>query len=172
VSDLSDQAEVLRQLQARLAQLEAGQQRRAATHGAVLDALPAHVAMLDAQGVIVSVNRAWQEFAAANGGTASDIGKDYAALCDGAVGEHAEEAARAARCIRSVLGRPGAQDAFEYPCHSPTEQRWFRMTATALPPDLDGAAADGVMVMHIRALCALSEDGVRCRWPEPTAPRV
>ncbi len=149
MSDLSDQAEVLRQLQARLAQLEAGQQRRAATHGAVLDALPAHVAMLDAQGVIVSVNRAWQEFAAANGGTASDIGKDYAALCDGAVGGHAEEAARAARCIRSVLGRPGAQDAFEYPCHSPTEQRWFRMTATALPPDLDGAAADGVMVMHI-----------------------
>jgi PAS domain-containing protein len=33
---------------------------------AILDALPAHVALLDANGIIVAVNEAWRNFGARN----------------------------------------------------------------------------------------------------------
>ncbi len=44
----------------------------------ILDALPAHVALLDAQGAIIVVNRAWREFALLNlfGGNAG-VGENY-----------------------------------------------------------------------------------------------
>src|SRR5690606_11613029 len=51
---------------------------------AVLDALPAHVSLLDHRGVIVDVNRAWRRFADHNGGLLSLCGPgvDYLRECD------------------------------------------------------------------------------------------
>jgi PAS domain S-box-containing protein len=151
VIDLSEQAELLRQAQARLRQLEDAQQRQTAAHQAVLDALPAHVALLDACGVVLSVNQAWRQFALGNGGACSDlgVGQSYPLLCDAVVGAERDDADQAAQCIRAVLGQPGTQRSFEYPCHSPTEERWFRMTVAALPAGLGDATAGGVVVMHV-----------------------
>lgn len=39
----------------------------AAKQSAILNALPAHIALLDAQGKILTVNEAWRRFATANG---------------------------------------------------------------------------------------------------------
>lgn len=52
---------------------------------ALLDALPAHVALLNRDGVIVAVNARWRLFAAANAMIADDcgIGSSYAAVCEG-----------------------------------------------------------------------------------------
>jgi PAS domain S-box-containing protein len=151
MSDLSEQAELLRQMQARLQHLEDAQRRQAMAHQAVLDALPAHLAVLDAQGVIVAVNQAWQHYAAANGGQGPDfgVGQNYPLLCDEVVGAEAEEAAQAARCVRAVLRRPGVQRSLEYPCHAPTGQRWFRMTATGLAADPGDESSGGAVVMHV-----------------------
>jgi len=94
---------------------------------AALDALSAHVAILDENGVILSVNRAWRNFALANAGETTHLceGINYLALCDAANGSDSEEAAAFAAGIREVF--QGKQDEFvlEYPCHAPHEKRWF-----------------------------------------------
>ncbi len=92
-----------------------------------LDALTAHVAILDPCGNILAVNRAWRDFALANsaGGANFAEGANYLAVCKSAHGACSSEAAAVADGIGSVLR--GERDVFslEYPCHSPTEKRWF-----------------------------------------------
>jgi PAS domain S-box-containing protein len=112
----------------------------------ILDSIPANIALLDPAGVIVTVNKAWRTFGVANGLRASDpfLGVDYLAVCDGAVGDHAEEAALAAAGIRTILAGTEAGFALEYPCHSAAARRWFRLTASPL-----GVAGEGgAVVMH------------------------
>lgn len=98
---------------------------------ATLDALPESVAVLDEVGTIVAVNRAWRDFALANGGSAESLGASYLSVCDQAAGED-PSAAAAGSAIRSLL--TGAGNAFEcvYPCHSPERERWFSMRAVLL----------------------------------------
>ena len=114
---------------------------------ALLDSMPAHVALLDARGVIVRVNAAWKRFGCGNGMQSDGygVGCDYPGLCDAA---NDGDAARAAAAIRSVLDGQALEANVEYPCHSPSEQRWFRMTAAPLAgAALDGRAS-GALVMH------------------------
>ena len=114
---------------------------------AILNALPAHIALLDANGTIMSVNSAWQNFAFANGARVgrTDVGQNYLAVCDDARGKDAIEGPTVAAGIRSVLDGTCGSFATEYPCHSPAEQRWFLMTVTPL---IAGTAA-GAVVMHL-----------------------
>ena len=77
----------------------------ASKQAAILNALPATIAVLDTQGLIISVNEAWRKFSRANAiqGPGYEIGVNYLAICDNAKGEDASEAQRAAKGIRSVL---------------------------------------------------------------------
>ena len=43
------------------------QRNEASRQSAILNALPAHIALLDTEGVIISVNEAWRRFADSNG---------------------------------------------------------------------------------------------------------
>ena len=92
-----------------------------------LDSLSAHIAVLDGRGVILATNAAWRQFATDNGLTWQRVseGMGYLAVCDSATGPSADEAAVMAAGIRDVMA--GRRDHFtlEYPCHSPSEQRWF-----------------------------------------------
>lgn len=121
--------------------------RETAKQAAILNALPAHIALLDTQGIIVTVNEAWQRFGRANAlqGPGHGVGVNYLEICDNARGDDASEAKQVAAGIRSVLG--GALKSFsaEYPCHSPTVQRWFLMTVTPLADD----RPNGAVVMHM-----------------------
>jgi two-component system, cell cycle sensor histidine kinase and response regulator CckA len=98
----------------------------------VLDALTAHICVLDAAGRIVAVNRAWREFAAANPPLATnvDLGADCFAVCAAAIGEDAATAREALRGLRAVARGDLPEFVLEYPCHSPTTQRWFELRAT------------------------------------------
>ena len=97
-----------------------------------LDALSSHIAILDRNGVILSVNAVWNRFAVANEHTLGWLGAggNYLEVCDRSEGECAEEAPAVASGIRAVLA--GEQEEFnlEYPCHSPREQRWFIVRVT------------------------------------------
>ena len=99
---------------------------------AAVDTLSAHIAILDDQGRILAVNRAWQEFAAGNGVPAGTVfpGLSYFAACASATGEDAPTAAAAEAGLRAVIA--GERDLFEmdYPCHSPDAQRWFHLRVT------------------------------------------
>jgi PAS domain S-box-containing protein len=102
---------------------------------ATLDGLTAHIAILDDEGAIIAVNKPWEDFATANGpasGTVS-IGANYLAVCDRSTGLHSEESTAVAAGIRAVLGSVIPQFASEYPCHSPSEQRWFIVRVTPFP---------------------------------------
>jgi len=97
-----------------------------------LDALSANIAVLDQHGVIIAVNASWCRFGSENGLTWSDggVGKSYLSVLDTPAGPHSAGAKEAARGIRQVIA--GHRDLFwqEYPCHSPSEQRWYAMWVT------------------------------------------
>ncbi|MCX7556118.1 PAS domain S-box protein [Xanthomonadaceae bacterium JHOS43] len=114
---------------------------------AVLNALPAHIALLDPDGCIVAVNEAWRRFAVANAfpGDAFGVGQNYLSVCAGARGEHGDEARDVHHGIRAVLAGESAEFSLEYPCHSPDTRRWFRMTVTPIHP----AGSRGCVVMHL-----------------------
>lgn len=94
-----------------------------------LDGLSAHIAVLDESGTIVLVNRAWTRFARANGASphSDGVGTNYLAVCEAAEAspEDAPHAIAIGRAIRRVIAREISEFEIEYPCHSPTAQRWF-----------------------------------------------
>jgi two-component system, cell cycle sensor histidine kinase and response regulator CckA len=119
----------------------------AVKQAAVLNALPAHIALLDAEGVIVSVNEAWRRFAGGlPGRTPGDgIGVSYLDVCDRARGADSFEAPLVAEGIRQVLSGAARVFRIVYPCHSPTERRWFQLVATPLAGD----RLSGGVVLHL-----------------------
>ena len=113
----------------------------------VLDSLTAHIAVLNAQGIIVAVNKAWRQFGAENGFPESShslLGANYLDTCKNAVNQSYGDEANAVQAgITSVLA--GEQERFylEYPCHSPNKCRWFSMVVLPLQD-----SRGGVVVSH------------------------
>jgi len=114
---------------------------------AILDALPAHIAVLDAQGCIVSVNEAWRRFATENALETPRyaVGVNYLTVCDEAFGCDSVEGHKVAIGIRAVLEDDLRSFSIEYPCHALSEQRWFLLTVTPLA----GPRQLGAVVMHL-----------------------
>ncbi|HXG83750.1 MAG TPA: CHASE3 domain-containing protein [Pyrinomonadaceae bacterium] len=114
---------------------------------AVLDSLPAHIAVVDKDGVITAVNRAWQNFARANcleeqiGSTG--VGQNYLKVCE--TGRAFEKDAKdVLGNLRAVLADEKSGFAFEYSCHSPDEERWFILQVSAMR----GAEKGGAVISH------------------------
>jgi PAS domain S-box-containing protein len=153
---LQQYSDVLRsKLEHKMAQLEAANEalrgevaerrRMQDQQKAILDALPAEVALLDAGGDIVEVNESWQR-----AGTPGPLprqgiqptGTNYLRVCDEAPGADARAAAEG---IRRVLRGEIPQYGLEYACPSPEAERWFRMAATPIA----AGTAGGAVVMHL-----------------------
>ncbi|WP_426125922.1 diguanylate cyclase [Pararhizobium sp. PWRC1-1] len=111
--------------------------QRAGFAVAVIDALSAHICVLDRNGQIIAVNHAWQNFGVANSHLfdLSDIGRNYLEICQSSSGPGAAEADDFATGIQAVLDGGTLLFQMEYPCHSPTVSRWFlgRVTPLELP---------------------------------------
>ena len=114
---------------------------------AILNALPAQIALLDSQGIIVSVNESWRRFGIINAlqSPGFGVGQNYLGICEGVIGDCSEEALTAAKGIRQVLQGKEKEFALEYPCHSLNEKCWFRLVVT--PVNSDHLA--GAVVMHV-----------------------
>ncbi len=84
-----------------------------------VDALGTHIAILDSNGVILATNRAWREFAQANGGAADRTaeGVNYLIVCDTASGQNCAEARRFANGIHDVLAGKAEEFSLEYAAH-------------------------------------------------------
>ena len=121
------------------------------TRKALIDSLPANIALLDTKGDIVEVNDRWLRFGEQNADDDRDVdlGRNYLTICDEANGECADEAPAVAKGLRQVVA--GERDTFEleYPCHAPDQQRWFRLSATRLGSDKRSDAPVGIAVMHV-----------------------
>jgi signal transduction histidine kinase len=109
----------------------------------VLDSLQMHIALLDPQGTIVAINRAWQLFGLANGASAeqaNSVGTSYLDTCGRSCRQtHCLQAAQARDGIAAVLSGAEPVFEFEYPCDAPHEQRWFQMRVTPLHGPRGGA---------------------------------
>lgn len=108
----------------------------------ILNSLTAHFAVIDKQGNIVAVNDAWQRFAQESCRECADtvcIGSNYLTIWQHAITESEPATQAALAGIQSVLS--GAENYFEleYPCSSPTQERWFSMTVTPLKNNEGGA---------------------------------
>jgi PAS domain S-box-containing protein len=113
---------------------------------ATLDALAAHIAILDHTGRILSVNKAWVDFAKQNNADLESIGAgvNYFDVCEAANGEDVVTAAAVTAGIRAVISGDLNVFQIEYPCHSPAEQRWFHLGVTPFP----GTSKRQVVVAH------------------------
>ena len=114
----------------------------------IIDSLAAHVAVLDSEGRIVMTNDAWNRFARENSPGRphrTGIGVNYLNICRSACGgESAEGAEDILGGLTQLLEGARENFYFEYPCHSPTERRWFLLQATRLR-----GPAGGAVLLHV-----------------------
>jgi len=133
--------------QAQLHQREVALRDQAKTLSTIVDALPAHIALLDEAGGIQYVNKGWRAFEDDQRleGDATGLGQNYLETCDRTQGDHGREAHAAATGIRSVISGVTSQFALDYACQTPATQNWFRLMVSPLNKNGPG----GVVVMHV-----------------------
>lgn len=112
---------------------------------ATLDALPAYIAVLDQDGRVALVNRAWAESAADAPflGAHCGLGDDYLEGCAAAPDREGAPAVLAA--LSGILHRGGPAVSMEYHGPSADGRRWFRCLAAPMVAGPYG----GAVVMHI-----------------------
>jgi two-component system CheB/CheR fusion protein len=102
-----------------------------------LDGLSAHIAIIEEDGTILTVNRAWRAFAAANGALAGNVeeGANYFVACAENAGRFADTGPVVTRGIRAVLSGALPEFTSEYACPGPHEEHWFVVRVTPFPGD-------------------------------------
>ena len=76
----------------------------AALEPAVLDSLPAQLALLDHGGTVVLVNKQWRQYAELADCSRCGEGSNFFDVCGRAYGSAVADATRAAEGLRKVLG--------------------------------------------------------------------
>ena len=104
----------------------------------ILNSLSAEIAVVDRDGVIVAVNEPWRRFSLENGiepgkpMPSTEVGANYLDVCEIDYGLAPPEVSSACKGLRAVLSGILPAFSMEYPCHSPTQQRWFMMNVLPL----------------------------------------
>jgi diguanylate cyclase (GGDEF)-like protein/PAS domain S-box-containing protein len=114
---------------------------------AVLNSLPAHIAVLDKDGAILTVNAAWEQVAREGGlpfPKVAGVGANYLEACRQAAGEPGETAKDALTGIRAVLDGSLALYTQEYTSQSATGPHCFLLHATPFV-----RSGGGAVVSHI-----------------------
>jgi PAS domain S-box-containing protein len=108
--------------------------------GTVLDSLSGAVAVLDAEGRVLALNRTWRGNADRDRALAPrgvDVGADYLDACRRRVRGEDASLQDAVERVAAVLHGAQGRFTFEYPCQA--ENRWFLLDATRLQgPDGGG----------------------------------
>jgi PAS domain S-box-containing protein len=113
-----------------------------------LHALPAHIAVCDPQGRIITVNQAWNDFAACNSAcevAGVGVGANYLEVCRDAVASGDADAAAVLAGIEAVAAGEQPSFSLDYPCDSPDQAHWFHMTVVPL----GSGKQRGLVVAHI-----------------------
>jgi PAS domain S-box-containing protein len=96
----------------------------------ILNSLTANIAVLDEHGMIIAVNDAWKNFAHENDSPdpAAYLGTNYLATCRAAAEAGDLTALQIVQNISALLDGSLMEFSAEYPCNSPTQERWFTVT--------------------------------------------
>lgn len=105
-----------------------------AFYRSIIDSLTENIAVIDQSGKIRFVNKSWIEFGRANGCSLSHQwpGENYMTTCGRSSASGDLYGEQAADGIGQVIARRCDHFYMEYPCHSPTEKRWFMMRVRPL----------------------------------------
>ncbi len=111
-----------------------------------IDALSTHIAVIDKDGRILLVNKAWRAFATANGAQAASVseGVNYLEACSRAAMSGDEDAQQVGALIAEVAAGSRNSAHWQYPCHSASEERWFAMKITRF----EEAGAVRIVIAH------------------------
>lgn len=90
-----------------------------------LDALASQVAILDEQGRILAVNKAWRRDDSLLHGRQLETGANYLQICEQTTGDGGEELHRIAEALRSVRDGNAESVCIEQPCRSRNRMQWF-----------------------------------------------
>jgi PAS domain S-box-containing protein len=133
--------------QQQLLRNEAEYRQFAAEKAAILDALPAHIALLDPDGMILTVNKAWRDFATADGFSGKDfaVGLNYLSACETTKQDNMPLTKEVARSLRAVLGSGAGSFSVEYSCKDASARRWFQFLGSPMPAQ----SGYGAVVMHV-----------------------
>jgi PAS domain S-box-containing protein len=119
--------------------MEAGSIRKSETYTrTILNSVSDQIAVIDRDGTITAVNARWLSFALENSphpgepAANTDVGTNYFEVCRGSAANQAESGDEAREGIQAVLDGRIPTFSLEYPCHSPDQQRWFKMRVTPL----------------------------------------
>lgn len=101
-------------------------------HFEILDSITESMAVINHSGEILFTNKAWRSFSADNMGDDSSTGvsNNYFAVCDKVKGHESKMAKDANLGIKKVINGELEIFELEYPCHSPTENKWFILRAS------------------------------------------
>jgi PAS domain S-box-containing protein len=132
-----------------------------ALQSAILSSLDNDIAVLDQDGCIVTVNRAWTRSGLNNPGSLEDLGPgaNYLASCR-ALAVTSADVRELTTGIKAVQDRSLPVFAREYPSPSDTEQSWYLVTVTPLD------AMEGGVVISRKNITALKETEVALRESE------
>lgn len=118
---------------------------------AILDSVPAEIAVLDGNGTITMVNQPWLKYSIDNStvpgkpAQSTIIGANYLGVCQSSAetSVRSADAIRAASGIEDVINGKVARFVLEYTCDSPIQPGWYSMIVT--PLQVEGG---GVVVSH------------------------
>ncbi len=126
---------------------------------ALLEAVPAALAVVDAQGALCAVNRAWEQLALAQAtaccSTPAQLGARGLVLCGAA---EPADALRASAGVQAVLQGGLPSFAMEYCCQAAQPQRWFSLNATPLAPGRGGVVLCHAEITAFKQSQALLSD--------------
>jgi PAS domain S-box-containing protein len=108
----------------------------------ILNAIPAHLAMLDQSGKIIFINESWRRFLGLPTGAkvSVEIGQNYIEYCELADHAFGGMGLKLAAGIRNLLQGDVHPYSLTHPLHQEGKRKWYRMTATSLGRiDLRGA---------------------------------
>ncbi|HEX2972509.1 MAG TPA: ATP-binding protein [Tepidisphaeraceae bacterium] len=130
-----------------------------------IDAIAAHVAILDEGGRVLAINQSWRDFAAANQllDPLCATGEDYVSVCRRVKGSNRETVKAAEEGIAAVLRGERREFGLEYPCYLSRERHWFRMRVTRFE---EGAALRLVVIREDITQRKLAEEMLRKREAE------
>lgn len=125
-------------------------------HQTILDSVSHRIAVLDREGTIHLVNKAWAHFAKENGDVNlkhTGVGVNYLAVCRRVKGPDRKTALAALAGIEAVLaGKQQQFSTLEYPCHSKEVEKWFLLYVTPMPREIGGAVVSHINLTERKQL--------------------
>ena len=123
------------------------QKHASAIQEAMLESVPASIALLDAKGKIVATNKSWDEHIAAWGLNSKSLAPggnflNYCGLLEGSQGASGSDLVES---LREVLAKRSTGFEADYSRGDDKDRKWFRITANPMGE----ARSEGGLVMHM-----------------------